>query len=144
VAQVTLLHAPQARTGAEFVYHGPMPECEGCRVRGACLNQEVGTRYRVTAVREIRHPCPLTQDAVAAVEVEPFPPRMSWWSKSALTGSTVSYAPLDCDRVDCVNYATCHPLGVAPGRRIRIEANGRRLECPLGYDLSEVSVKYTK
>jgi len=142
LTQVTLLHAPQARAGAEYVYHGPMPECEGCKVRSACLNQVDGRRYRVTAVRAVRHPCPLTADQVAAVEVDLAPPPMSWWSRAALVGSTVTYEPLDCDRHDCANYPTCHPAGIGRGERVRLRECGARLTCPLGYELVPCRVEY--
>lgn len=142
MAQVTLLHAPQAKAGNHYVYRGPMPECQECRVKGACLNQEVGRRYRVTAVRSVRHPCPLTADLVAAIEAEPAAPPMSWWSRAAIAGSSLTYEPLDCDRHDCVNFATCHPQGIARGDRVRIVEFGARLTCPLGYEIVPCAVDY--
>jgi hypothetical protein len=142
VTAVTLLHAPQARPDAEFLYLGPMPECEPCRVRAACLNQEKGRRYRVTAVRTVRHPCPLTGDEVVAVVADLAPPPMSWWAKAAMVGGTVTYEPLDCARRDCANYATCHPAGIAPGERVKLLETGGRLACPLGYEIVPCRVDY--
>ena len=139
---VTLLHVPQARIGAEFVYRGPMPECNECRVKGACLNQEAGRRFRVTAVRSVRHPCPLTSDQVAAVEVDLSPPFMSWWARTAVEGSMVTYEPLVCDRHDCPNFETCHPRGIGRGERLRLAAVGARLTCPLGYEIVPCAVEY--
>ena len=142
MTQVTLLHAPQARLGAEYVYQGEMPECGECRVKGACLNQQLGRRYRVTAVRAVRHPCPLTGDEVRAVQVDLAPPPMSWWAKTAMKGSTVTYEPLDCDRQDCVNYSTCHPRGIAGRERMKVLEAGARLACPLGYEIVPCRVDY--
>ena len=142
MTQVTLLHAPQARLGAEYVYQGEMPECGECRVKGACLNQQLGRRYRVTAVRAVRHPCPLTGDEVRAVQVDLAPPPMSWWAKAAMPGLTATYQPLDCDRRDCANYATCHPRGIARGERVKIQETGARLACPLGYEIVPCRVEY--
>jgi len=139
---VTLLHAPQARLGAEFVYAGPMPECGECRVRAACLNQQPGRRYRVTAVRDVRHPCPLTGDEVAVVEVDPAAPPMSWWTRTAVRGSTIAYEPLDCDRRDCRNFPACHPRGIGPGERLRLLQVEERFDCPLGYEIHHVAVAY--
>src|SRR6266699_826239 len=53
VVQITLVGERQADVGHEFVYRGPQPECRPCKVRAACLNQEVGRRYRITRVRDV-------------------------------------------------------------------------------------------
>src|SRR6266508_4362580 len=41
VVQITLVGERQADVGHEFVYRGPQPECKPCKVRAACLNQDL-------------------------------------------------------------------------------------------------------
>src|SRR5881409_441650 len=57
VVQITLVGERQAHAGHEFIYRGPQPECTPCKVRSACLNQDLGRRYRITRVRDVAHPC---------------------------------------------------------------------------------------
>src|SRR5207245_8998974 len=68
--QITLIGERQARPGHEFIYRGPQPECGPCKVRGACLNQDLGRRYRITRVRDVADPCFLKEEHGRVVEVD--------------------------------------------------------------------------
>ena len=72
---VTLIGSRLADTGREFVYQGESPDCEGCPYRSQCLNLSVGTRYRITDIREDAQTldCAVHDTGVRAVEVEPAP-----------------------------------------------------------------------
>ncbi len=144
MAQITLLGERQAAEGHEFVYRGPQPECRECRVRSACLNQEVGRRYRVVRVRGVSHPCLLNEERARVVEVEESPPVCSLPVRAAVEGAIVSYEPLVCANAACPNFRVCHPTGVDRGTRLRILEAGRELDCPLGYDIAEIRVAYSE
>ena len=144
MAQITLVGERQAVEGHEFVYRGPQPECRECRVKAACLNQEVGRRYRITRVREVSHPCLLNEERARVVEVEAAPPECSVPVRATVEGAIVGYEPLICANAACPNYRRCHPIGIEPGQRLRIQHVGRELECPLGYDIVPARVTYSE
>lgn len=142
MAQVTLVGERQAVVGHEFVYRGPQPECRDCKVKTVCLNQEVGVRYRITAVRDVAHPCLLNEERARAVEVETAPPALSLPVRIAVEGAVVAYEPLVCANAACPNYRVCHPVGIEPGRKLRILGTGPDLACPLGYEIAPARVAY--
>lgn len=144
VAQITLVGERQAVAGHEFVYRGPQPECRDCRVRTACLNQDLGRRYRVVHVREVAHPCLLNEERARVVEVEAAPPEVSLSSRGAVEGALVGYEPLVCANAACPNFRLCHPVGIERGTRLRILEAGDELECPLGYDILRARVAYSE
>ncbi len=143
VAQITLVGERQAVAGHEFVYRGPQPECRECRVKAACLNQDVGRRYRVVHVREVAHPCLLNEERVRVVEVEAAPPSCSLPTRGAVEGALVSYEPVICANAACPNFRLCHPVGLERGTRLRIVEVGTELDCPLGYDIAPARVAYS-
>ncbi len=142
MAQITLVGERQAIVGHEFVYRGPQPECQPCRVKGVCLNQDTGRRYRVVQVREVSHPCLLNEERARVVEVEPAPPECSLPSRGAVEGAIVGYEPLVCANAACPNFRLCHPVGIERGTRLRILHIGEELDCPLGYEIAPVQVAY--
>ena len=144
VVQITLVGERQAQPGHEFVYRGPQPECTPCKVRGACLNQEIGRRYRITRVRDVAHPCLLNEEHARVVEVEPMPPATSLSSRSAIEGAVLAYEKIICANAACPNFRTCHPVGIEPGMRMRVAHVGPELECPLGYSLVSAQVAYAE
>lgn len=140
--QITLVGEGQAIEGHEFVYRGPQPECRPCKVRSACLNQDLGRRYRITKVRDVRHECLLNEGRARVVEVLAEPPVCSLPERTAIEGATVAYERIVCANAACPNYRTCHPLGIDPGTRLRILDVGDELDCPLGYSLVSTQVAY--
>ncbi len=143
VTQVTLVGERQAVVGREFVYRGPQPECRECKVKAACLNQELGVRYRIAAVRDVSHPCLLNEERARVVEVEPAPPPCGLSSHLAVDGVVVAYERIVCANAACLNYRTCHPIGIDPGMRLRILEVGEELDCPLGYELAAARVAHS-
>ena len=142
MVHITLVGERQARVGHEFVYRGPKPECNPCKVRSACLNQDVGMRYRITGVRDVVHPCLLNEENARVVEVEAVPPECSLAARTAVEGAVLGYERVVCANAACENYRTCHPIGIEPGMRIRVGHVAAELECPLGYSLVSAKVAY--
>ncbi|MEK6987141.1 MAG: UPF0179 family protein [Candidatus Thermoplasmatota archaeon] len=142
VVHITLVGERQATVGREFVYRGPQPECRDCKVKAACLNQELGRRYRIAATRDVTHPCLLNEERARVVEVEPAPPECSVPVRAAVEGAGLAYEKLICANAACPNYRTCHPIGIEPGMRLTIREIGHELDCPLGYEITPVRVAY--
>src|SRR6059058_4708245 len=142
VVEITLVGERQAQVGHEFVYRGPQPECRPCKVRAACLNQALGQRYRIKRVRDVTHPCLLNEERARVVEVELAPPEASLPSRAAIEGAVLSYEKIVCSNAACPNFRLCHPLGIEPGMRVRVQGVGAELDCPLGYSLVSATVAY--
>ena len=142
VVQITLVGERQAHAGHEFVYRGPQPECKPCKVRSACLNQDLGRRYRITRVRDVSHPCLLNEERARVVEVEPIAPDCSLSARAGVEGAVLAYEKIVCSNGACPNFRLCHPVGVDQGSRIQVLEVGRELECPLGYSLVSAKVLY--
>lgn len=132
MALITLLSEPQARTGGEFYFLGPITECKDCRLKGVCFNLEPGSRYRVVEVRSQRHACPECEGEVVAVEVEKVPTPAAIPKKGAMDGVTITYTESKCDRVGCPNYNLCHATGKREGQKYMVTRLGGDLECPVG------------
>ena len=142
MVQITLVGERQAHVGHEFVYRGPQPECKPCKVRSACLNQDLGRRYRITRVRDVSHPCLLNEERARVVEVEPVAPDCSLSARAGVEGAVMAYEKIVCANAACPNYRLCHPIGIGPGTRIRVAEVGPELDCPLGYSLVSAKVAY--
>lgn len=142
VVQITLVGERQAQVGHEFVYRGPQPECGPCRVRAACLNQDLGRRYRVVRVRTVAHACLLNEERARVVEVDASPPSVSLPGPAAVEGARVTYEKIVCANAACPNYRTCHPIGIEAGMKLKVLEVGRELDCPIGYALSSATVAY--
>ena len=142
MVQITLVGERQAQVGHEFIYRGAQPECTPCKVRGACLNQDVGRRYRITRIRDITHPCLLNEERARVVEVEPVPPDCSLSSRAAVEGAILAYEKIVCANAACPNYRLCHPIGIEPATRIRVVEVGPQLDCPLSYSIVSAKVAY--
>ena len=142
MVQVTLVGDGQATVDREFVYRGPQPECRPCKVKAACLNQEVGRRYRIVKVRDVRHVCLLNEGHARVVEVTLVPPEISVAARTAVEGAVLAYEKIACANAACPNFRTCHPVGIDPGMRVRVLQVGPELDCPLGYSLVSTKVAY--
>ncbi len=112
MSTVTLIGSRLADAGREFVYQGESPDCEGCPYRSQCLNLSVGTRYRITDVRENAQTldCAVHDAGVRAVEVEPAPVPANVPSKAAYAGSLASLAG-PCPHTECPSHEYCVPDG---------------------------------
>lgn len=111
MATVTLIGTRLAEEGAEFVYQGESPSCEGCPYRGQCLNLTKGVRYRVTNVRKSGTlECAVHDTGVTAVDVEPSSVRANVASTSAYAGSTTQLEG-PCPHTECPSHPYCEPMG---------------------------------
>jgi len=43
---ITLIGVGVAKIGTEFVFNGPVNECETCKLKNTCLNLDVGRRVQ--------------------------------------------------------------------------------------------------
>lgn len=129
---ITLIGEPMAKVGNKFIYLGPLTECKECKLKNVCFNLEPGTQYEVSAVRDHVHDCALREDTVRVVEVSKIPLNAAIQKKQAIEGSMITFQTVKCEKIDCINYARCHPIGSYDGRKYTItEVNGD-LECPIG------------
>ncbi len=115
---VTLIGEKQAKEGEEFIFMGPAKRCDGCRLKKACANLEVGRRYRVERIREgMKHECPIHEGGVCVVEVTEPPIKAIIEAKQAVKGSKIVFKTLDCEPS---LSDLCHPPGLMNGDKCTV------------------------
>jgi hypothetical protein len=142
--QITLIGTKLATIGMEFIFNGPTPECEACKIRNTCMNLEPGRRYRVLGMRgDLLHECPIHEEGVRAVEVTESPIIAALDARRAFAGSKIIFEPFHCDEHSCRMYEICHPIGLKEGDRCTIvEVVGESPEkCPRGHVLKLVELR---
>jgi uncharacterized protein (UPF0179 family) len=143
-ASITLIGVGLAKIGTEFVFNGPVNECETCKLKNTCLNLGVGRRYRIVTVRgNMKHDCALHDIGVKAVEVVESPSVVAIDSKNAFVGSRILFKPNECEVSDCKIYELCHPDGLVREEKYTItEVLGETPDkCPEGKSLKLVELK---
>jgi uncharacterized protein (UPF0179 family) len=140
---ITLIGSKLAKPGAQFIYRGPQPECEKCKLKNVCLNLDKDKKYQVVALRSgNEHECFLHDTSVRAVEVSPCPVVVAIESRKAFNGSKLTYEEPKCEK-SCPAYVACHPPGLVSGDKYTIaavfdEAIG---SCPKGLTLKKVELR---
>ncbi len=140
---LTLVPVELAKPGYRFTFTGPNKgiECAACPVQKLCFNLKPGTMYEVLEVRTVRHPCELHDEGrVAVVKVGPAKFQTSLAPKH-LKGTAATWNPIDCGYAECANWKLCHPTGVEAGTRYAIENVGKKIDCPMNYDIKVVDLK---
>jgi uncharacterized protein (UPF0179 family) len=142
--QITLIGTKLANIGMEFIFNGPTPECEACKLRNTCMNLEPGRRYRVLGLRgDLVHDCAIHEESVRAVEVTESPIIAALDARKSFAGSKIMFEPLNCEEYDCRMYEICHPIGLRENDRCTIvDVVGESPEeCPRGHVLKLVELK---
>lgn len=133
MVNVTLIGEKLAKKGLEFIYNGPLTECQNCKIKNVCFNLETGKRYKITKVRDIFHDCKIHEGRVRAVEYE-LANRIQFVlePKYALEGAVIQSKLINCNNFECAKYHThCRPLGIKQGWKLKIVALGDEFKCPL-------------
>lgn len=142
--QITLIGTRLANIGMEFIFRGPTPECDTCKLRNTCMNLEPERRYRVLGIRgELIHECPIHEEGVRAVEITESPIIAAVDSRKSFAGSKIVFEPVECDEPGCSMFEICHPTGLRSGDRCTIvEVVGEAPEeCPRGNVLKLVELR---
>lgn len=140
---ITLIGTKLAKEGNEFVFRGAAKDCEGCKLHKTCLNLNIGSKYRITQVRNTgQFDCFVHDSGVCAVEVVEVPIKMAIESRKAIQGSKVIYEPI-CDVLSCEHYVLCSPPGLKKGEKFTIvEVEDEIIDsCEKEYILKVVEVK---
>ncbi|MCU0852693.1 MAG: UPF0179 family protein [Thermoplasmata archaeon] len=129
---ITVVGEQQCRKGMEFVFGGPIADCRECKVKTICFHLEQSRRYRVVEVRDVHHECKIHEGGVRVVEVEKLPTEAAIRKEVAVEGSMITYEETSCNRIGCVNFKLCRPLGASEGMRLRVASAKEDIECPKG------------
>jgi len=139
--KVTLIGAKLAKVGAEFVFLGASAECKKCKLRKACMNLDVGRRYLITGLRDVRHECSVHESRVSVVEVVEAPITATIDVKKALGGAKTSFEMPKCDERACNSYDFCHPVGLKNGDKctiVKVIGDAPEHECGRSLKLVEL------
>lgn len=138
---LTVVSESLARVGYRFVqYSSPGEVCRRCHLYQICVESLIpGLRYRVIAVRKVKHYCPLTESRVQVVEVEPEPLQLLTEPQAAVPGTVLRYRPRTCREVSCRYYRTC-TLTLPQELRVRVLRVLENVQCRYYGTLSLVEV----
>lgn len=131
---VTIVGSSLAKEGADFVYCGPAPECQSCKVFKVCHNTKLraGRRYTVVAVRPAKHACLLHEDSALAVNVVDADIEILLPADKEKSRTRIVYESF-CDEEYCRYYPLCHPAGVSNGVKYIVkETSDFEEELPCG------------
>lgn len=143
---ITLIGTKLATKDNEFVFKGGAKECEPCRLNKTCLGLNIGSKYRITTIRNGgKLDCFVHDSGVCAVEVIEMPVEISVESRKAIKGSTIAYEPVPCNITDCDNFVMCRPSGLRRGDKFTVVKVSGDISgsCEKGYSLKVAEVKRT-
>ena len=141
---ITLIGKDLAQKGVEFVFLGPVPECDDCRFKSSCIgNLEENRKYVVTDVKDTEQKCPVhSQNAVIPVEVERAEIDVLTTSKNIFEGSTFTYNAPECDEY-CEFHDLCFPDGLMEEDKcIVIKNQGKHKDCKKGFNLNKLTLAF--
>lgn len=130
-----------AHEGMTFTFIGPNTggECDGCPVQKLCFDLQPETRYKVTELRDVVHPCNLHEGGMRVVTVEPTGFETTLDTKR-LRGTAATFVPVDCGMPECTNWKLCHPVGPKRNVRYQVTSVGDAVDCPMNYNIKRVQL----
>ncbi len=142
MSNITLVGKEVAKVGFTFTYIGTSPECEGCQVKKACHDLRTGHRYRITAIRDKEHDCPVHDGGKAVIaEYEELQMEASIPSSKAIEGAIITLKDGSCSVVWCVNHRLCRKENPVGGKKVKIVKLMEELKCPRGLKLRRAEVE---
>lgn len=132
MGKISMVGTFLAKEGQIFTYLGEAEECSGCKLNKICQDLVMGRRYKVTAVREKVHECPIHEGGkVTVVEVEEVPLEVSIPSRKALEGALVKLDEEECPLTWCPDHWLCRRnIYGTEGIRVNIISVHEELSCP--------------
>ncbi|MBA3046130.1 MAG: UPF0179 family protein [Candidatus Thermoplasmatota archaeon] len=141
MVMLTVIGKKLAKEGMEFVYLGPLSDCKDCKVRNICFHLDRGSRYRVVGLRDVMHDCPLHEEGVRVVQVEPLPRKAVIMKKVAMEGSSISYDFPKCRERGCPHFELCFIPGVDTGQKKKVAKVMENVDCKIGQSRVAVMVE---
>ena len=131
MGKISMIGKSLAKKGQIFTYFGPAEECESCKLIKVCQDLVPGKRYKVSAVREKEHECPIHEGGkVVVVEVEEVPIEVSISDRKALEGAVVTLDEKECPQKWCQNYWLCRREPFGGNVKVSVLSIQEVLECP--------------
>ncbi len=142
MSNITLVGKEVARVGFIFTYVGTSPECEDCQVKKACHGLKAGYRYRITAIRDKEHDCPVHYGGkVVIAEYEELKVEVSIPSSKAIEGMMITLKDNSCPLVWCANHHLCMEKNPASGKKVKVIKLMKEMNCPRGLKLRRAEVE---
>jgi uncharacterized protein (UPF0179 family) len=132
MGKISMVGTSLAKEGQMFTYIGMTEECIECKFNKVCQDMVAGRRYKVTALRDKEHDCPIHEGGkVRVVEVEETEIEMSIPSRKALEGALVKLEEEECPLTWCSNHRLCRRnIYGAEELKVNITAVHEELKCP--------------
>ncbi len=144
MVKISLIGSDLSVEGLEFTFLGPLNACSECRIKNACFNLEPGRSYRIIKVRGQENPCLIfNTNKVKAVEIEELPEYANiQYGRKLQEGSVVSIKSMNCDYITCKNIEKCNASNLRNETKATLLKINGKLECPKGYDIRRVEIKF--
>lgn len=137
-----------AKRGFKYYFEGIHASCpENCPLYATCQKNLVpNTLYEVSQVMEKTFPCPndFHLENMQLVKMEEPKIKVSMFNKDVFEGSITSFAPVECDRVDCpyIDYCAPQSLLIKAGEKIKIIQKDKKIkDCPRKLHISLIKVE---
>lgn len=139
---VILIDKNIAKKGHKFVYY-ESNVCKKCEYKDVCIGKlKQGRVYEIVDIIRTRKKilCPLTKSNAVLVEVKLADIETAVPTKKAISNIVIKWNPPICKNYLCKYRDLCFSKGLFRGDKIKIKRVGNRIQCPLNYDITLVSV----
>ena len=139
---ITLISVENARKGYKFLFEGQVYEqCKLCPLYNVCIgNLEKGRVYEVINVRKKKHKCKALNMDLAVVEVREAPLEVAIRTSYAIEGAIITFHPINCSKLSCINYELCSPIGLKSGDKCKIVKIYGKIDCPRNLSLTKALI----
>ena len=144
-----LLPESLAQEGLEFVFVGSSSVCEKCPLSKYCVKRlSHGHRYKVVQVLEPKseliraHRCPLTNEPIRSVMLEPREFEINIHKDRAIPNMTFRFDRTSCTNYLCPQRPYCNYEGIPKDAKVEvIKVLDEKVECPKGKPLKRVIIR---
>lgn len=140
---VILIDTSIAKKGYKFIYY-ETEECKECPYRDICTGKLYqGRIYEIIKLIKNRKKiiCPAIKSEMTPVEVRLANIETIAPTKKALDNIIIKWNAPICDNYSCIFRKLCFPKGLEREDKIKIKKVGEKIQCPLNYEITHVTVQ---
>ena len=140
---IILIDKDIAEKGYKFIYY-EAEDCERCPYKDVCTGKLYqGRVYEVIDVIKTKKKmiCPIIKSEVVPVEVKLADIEAAVSTKNALDNIIIKWNNPTCENYSCIFRTLCFPKGLKRGDKIKIKKVREKIQCPLNYDITHVTVQ---
>ena len=140
---IILIDADIAKKGYKFIYY-EAEECKRCPYKDVCTGKlQQGRIYEIIDLIKTKKKmiCSVIKSEVVPVEVKLADIETIVPTKKALDSIIIKWSNPACENYSCTFRTLCFPKGLKRGDKIKIKRVKEKVQCPLNYDVTHVTVQ---